>query len=124
MRKCGILVVLMIVFFLRIDTLGAADENNGLNQGQSSRSQILREHHRLLHRMLMVMKDQAEITEKVLSGKHSPAEKRTMRKRLTEMSGEIDGMIQKHDGMMKAFEEMIEKRGAEGSLPPEEPPPQ
>lgn len=106
MRR-GTAVVLLIGLLLSAGLAEAADEKDAL-----TRSRILREHHHLMHQMLVVMKDQAELTEKLLSTKPSASEKKAIRKKLADIFGEIDGMIQKHDGLMKAFEEMVQKRDA------------
>ncbi|TAK03165.1 MAG: hypothetical protein EPO39_12480 [Candidatus Manganitrophaceae bacterium] len=116
MHKRATAVVLLVILFFSIGAAGAADEKDVV-----SRNRILREHHKLLHQMLMVMKDQAEITEKILSGKASVSERKSMKKRMADMTAEIDGMVQKHDGLMKSFEEMIQKRDAP-EKPPEETP--
>ncbi len=116
MQKCATVVALLIVLFFSVGAAGATDGKDVI-----SRNRILREHHRLLHQMLMVMKDQAEMTENLLLGKTSAAQKKTMRKRITDMTAEIDGLVQKHDDLMKSFEEMIQKRETP-EKPPEEAP--
>lgn len=75
-----------------------------------TRSQILREHHNLMHQILMVLRDNVDMTEKLLDGKVSSAQRRTMKKKLTDLNTEIGGMIEKHDDLMKSFEQMIQKR--------------
>lgn len=116
MQKRATAVALFIAILFSV---GAAEATDG--KDVISRNRILREHHRLLHQMLMVMKDQAEMTENLLLGKTSAAQKKTMRKRLTDMTAEIDGLVQKHDELMKSFEEMIQKRETP-EKPPEETP--
>jgi hypothetical protein len=108
--------VLFIVLFLSASAAGATDGKDVI-----SRNRILREHHRLLHQMLMVMKDQTEMTENLLLGKTSAAQRKTMRKRLADMTAEIDGLVQKHDELMKSFEEMIRKRDTPEASPEEVP---
>ncbi len=115
MHKRATAVALLVFLFLSAGAVRAADESI------TSRNRILREHHHLLHQMLMVMKDQAAMTEKILSGKATLAERKTMRKKMVDMVSEIDGMVQKHDGLMKSFEEMIQKRDTP-EKPPEETP--
>lgn len=77
-----------------------------------SRSQILREHHHLMSQMLAVMRDNVQMTEKMLEGKSSAAERKTMKRKLADMVGEVDDMIQKHDSLMKSFEAMTQKKEA------------
>lgn len=117
MHKRATAVALMIVLFLSVGAAGAADDKDSV----ISRNRILREHHHLLHQMLMVMKDQADVTEKILAGKSSAAQRKAMKKKMADISAEIDGMIQKHDALMKSFEEMIQKRDTP-EKPPEETP--
>ncbi|MBI3802160.1 MAG: hypothetical protein HY282_00155 [Nitrospirae bacterium] len=105
MFRRGIAVVLLLGLLLSAGLAESADEKDALN-----RSRILREHHHLMHQMLMVMKDQAQLTEKLLAAKPSASEKKAIRKKLADIYGEIDGMIQKHEALMKSFEEMIQKR--------------
>ncbi|HLG22062.1 MAG TPA: hypothetical protein VI382_04545 [Candidatus Manganitrophaceae bacterium] len=75
-----------------------------------SRSQVLREHHRLLHQMLNVMKDNVDATQKIMEGKLSVSGRKAMKKKLADMVGEVEDMIQKHDSLMKSFEEMTQKQ--------------
>ncbi|MDC4203197.1 MAG: hypothetical protein MPW17_13155 [Candidatus Manganitrophus sp.] len=105
MQKCATAVVLFFVLFLSVGAAEATDEKDII-----SRNQILREHHRLLHQMLMAMKDQAEVTERLLSGQATAAQRKSMRKRMVDTAAELDGMVKKHDALMKSFEEMIQKR--------------
>ncbi|MDC4227245.1 MAG: hypothetical protein MPW15_24120 [Candidatus Manganitrophus sp.] len=108
MQKRATAVVLFFVLFLSV---GAAEATDG--KDIISRNQILREHHRLLHQMLMVMKDQAEMTERQISfpaKQPPPREKSDEKKNDVDMTAEIDGLVQKHDALMKSFEEMIQKR--------------
>ncbi|WDT74061.1 MAG: hypothetical protein MPW16_12410 [Candidatus Manganitrophus sp.] len=116
MQKCATAVVLFFVLFLSVGAAEATDEKDII-----SRNQILREHHRLLHQMLMAMKDQAEVTERLLSGQATAAQRKTMRKRMVDTAAELDGMVKKHDALMKSFEEMIQKR-ENPEPPPEEAP--
>lgn len=107
MQKRATAVVLFMALFLLLSmgTAGAAEGKDVI-----SRNQILREHHRLLHQMLMAMKDQAEVTERLLSGQATPAQRKTMMKRMVDSAAELDRMVKKHDALMKSFEEMIQKR--------------
>lgn len=116
MHKRAIAVALFFALSLSAIAAGAADEKDVI-----SRNRILREHHHLLHQMLMVMKDQAQMTEKLLSGQVSAVQRKTMRRKMVDMVAEIDGMVQKHDDLMKSFEEMIQKRDTP-ETPPEETP--
>jgi hypothetical protein len=109
--------LLFVLLSMPVGMAYAADENI------ISRNQILREHHKLMHHMLMVMKDNVEITEKILDGKITPTQKRTLKKRFTDLNTEVEGMIQKHDSLMKAFEEMTKKREAAPDPNSEEPTP-
>ena len=110
----------MGLFFVLLTPVGLA---YSAEENIISRNQILREHHKLMHHMLMVMKDNVEITEKVLEGKVTPTQRRTMKKRLSDLNTEVEGMIQKHDHLMKAFEEMTKKREAAPDAGTEEPTP-
>lgn len=105
MHKRAAAVVLLVFLFLSVGAAAVPDGKDVV-----SRNRILREHHHLLHQMLMVMKDQAEVTGKLLSGKISAADKKTLKKKTADMVSEVDGMVQKHDALMKSFEEMIQKR--------------
>lgn len=109
MRR-SIAILLFFLLFLPGAAL-AADGNDVI-----SRNQILREHHKLLHHMLLVMKDNVELTENVLDGKVTAAQRKKMKKKIMDLNEELAGMIQKHDGLMKAFEEMTEKK--ESTTPP------
>ncbi len=111
----------ILLFFLLSIPVGSAYPADG--KSVINRNQILREHHKLMHHMLMVMKDNVALTEKVLDGKITAAQRKTMKKKLTDLSTEVEGMIQKHDGLMKAFEEMTEKREAAPDPGAEEPAP-
>lgn len=103
--KYSVAILLFFVLSVPAGTVYPADGNNPI-----SRSQILREHHKLMHHMLMVMKDNVEITGKLLDGKITTAQRRTLKKKMADLTTEVEGMIQKHDSLMKAFEEMTKKQ--------------
>lgn len=117
MKRSG---AILLLFLLSLPA-GAAYSAEG--QTIINRNQILREHHKLMHHMLMVMKDNVEMTEKVLDGKITAAKRKAMKKKLTDLNMEVAGMIQKHDSLMKAFEEMTEKRETVPNPGAEEPAP-
>ncbi len=117
MKRLGVLLLFLLLSFPAGPAYSAEEKN------VISRNQILREHHNLMHHMLMVMKDNVELTEEVLDGKITAAERKKMKKKLMDLNTEVAGMIQKHDGLMKAFEEMIEKREAAPVPGAEEPAP-
>jgi hypothetical protein len=109
---------LFLLLWIPVGVAYPAEEKNII-----SRNQILREHHKLMHHMLMVMKDNVDLTEKILNGKITPTQRRTMKRRLTDLNTEVEGMIQKHESLMKSFEEMTEKREAVPERGAEEPAP-
>jgi len=100
--------VAILLFFALSVPVGTAYPADG--KDPISRNQILREHHKLMHHMLMVMKDNVEITGKLLDGKITSAQRKAMKKKMADLTTEVEGMIQKHDSLMKAFEEMTKKQ--------------
>ena len=107
--KSGMSAVLFLSFLVLIGTASAAERDGGETM---TRSQILREHHHLMSQMLAVMKDNVQMTQKLLDGKSSAADRKAMKRKLADMVGEVDDMILKHDTLMKSFEEMTEKKEA------------
>ncbi len=109
MLKSGILAALSLSFLVFIGTATAAGKDA---KETMTRSQILREHHHLMGQMLAVMKDNVQMTQKLLDGKVSAADRKAMKRKLADMGGEVDDMIQKHDTLMKSFDEMTQKKEA------------
>lgn len=112
--KPGIFVVLFLSFLIPTSVVGGAD-----GPETSSRNQILREHHHLMSQVLVVMKDTVQMTQKLLEGKASSSDRKAIKKKLADMVGEVDEMISKHDGLMKSFDEITQKREAKPDKAPE-----
>lgn len=103
--KYSVAMLLLLLLSFPAGTAYPADSKTIM-----SRNQILREHHKLMHHMLMVMKDNVDITGKLLDGKITAAQRKTMKKKMTDLTTEVEGMVQKHDSLMKSFEEMMKKQ--------------
>jgi hypothetical protein len=100
--------VAIVLFFVLSVPAGTAYPADG--KIIMSRTQLLREHHKLMHHMLMVMRDNVDITGKLLEGKMTAAQRKTMKKRMTDLTTEVEGMVEKHENLMKTFEEMTKKQ--------------